>query len=53
MAESGTMEKFPESWDPQYILTVVVEYLLDNYPVDILIKRLVFIILFFFLICYF
>ena len=42
MAEGGIIEKFPDSWDPQYLWTVVVEYLSDNHPVDILIKRLVF-----------
>ena len=41
MAEGGIIEKFQDSWDPQYLWTVVVEYLLDNHPVDILIKRLV------------
>ena len=41
MAEGGIIEKFPDSWDPQYLWTVV-EYLSDNHPVDILIKRLVF-----------
>ena len=42
MAEGGIIDKFPDSWDPRYLWTVVVEYLLDNHPVDILIKRLVF-----------
>ena len=41
MVEGGIIEKFPDSWDPQYLWSVVVEYLLDNYPMDILIKRLV------------
>ena len=39
MAEGGI---FPDSWDPQYLWTVVVEYLLNDHPIDILIKRLVF-----------
>ena len=42
MAENGIIEKFPDSWDPQYLWTVFVENLSDNHPVDILIKRLVF-----------
>ena len=41
MAEGGIIEKFPDSWDPQYLWSVVVEYLSDNHPMDILIKRLV------------
>ena len=41
MAEGGIIKKFPDCWDPQYLWSVVVEYLLDNYPMDILIKRLV------------
>ena len=41
MVEGGIIEKFPDSWDPQYLWSVVVEYLSDNYLVDILIKRLV------------
>ena len=53
MAEGGTIEKFPDSWDPQYLGTVVVEYLLDSYPVDILIKRLVCIFFFFFFLFFF
>ena len=39
MAEDGIIKKFPDSWDPQYLWLVVVEYLLDNHPMDILIKR--------------
>ena len=42
MAEGGILEKFPDSWDPQYLWTVVVEYLSNDHPVDILIKSLVF-----------
>ena len=42
MAEGGILEKFPDSWDPQYLWSVVVEYLSNDHPVDILIKRLVF-----------
>ena len=42
MAEGGILEKFPDSWELQYLWTVVVEYLLNDHPVDILIKRLVF-----------
>ena len=42
MAEAGILEKFPDSWDPQYLWSLVVEYLLNDHPVDILIKRLVF-----------
>ena len=42
MAEGGILEKFPDSWDPQYLWSVVVEYLLNDHPIDILIKRLVF-----------
>ena len=42
MAEGGILEKFPDSWDLQYLWTVVVEYLSNDHPVDILIKRLVF-----------
>ena len=42
MAEGGIIGKFPDSWDPQYLWTVVVEYLSNDHPVDILIKRLVF-----------
>ena len=42
MAEGGILEKFPDSWDLQYLWTVVVEYLLNDHPIDILIKRLVF-----------
>ena len=42
MAEGGILEKFPDSWDPQYLWTVVVEYLSNDHPIDILIKRLVF-----------
>ena len=49
MAEGGILEKFPDSWDPQYLWTVVVEYLLNDHPIDILIKRLVF----YYYICYF
>ena len=41
MAEGGILEKFPDSWDPQYLWTVIVEYLLNDHPIDILIKRLV------------
>ena len=46
MAEGGIIKKFPDSWDPQYLWTVVVEYLSNDHPVDILIKRLVFTIVF-------
>ena len=46
MAEGGTIEKFPDSWDPQYLWATVVEYLSDNHPVDILIKRLVYFLIF-------
>ena len=46
MAEGGILEKFPDSWDPQYLWSVVVEYLSNDHPVDILIKRLVFLLLF-------
>ena len=42
MAEGGILEKFPDSWDPQYLWTVVVEYLSNDHPIDFLIKRLVF-----------
>ena len=42
MAEGGILEKFQDSWDLQYLWTVVVEYLSNDHPVDILIKRLVF-----------
>ena len=42
MAEGGILEKFQDSWDPQYLWSMVVEYLLNDHPVDILIKRLVF-----------
>ena len=42
MAEGGILEKFPDSWAPQYLWSVVVEYLSSDHPVDILIKRLVF-----------
>ena len=42
MAEGGILEKFPDSWDPQYLWTVAVEYLSNDHPIDILIKRLVF-----------
>ena len=42
MAEGRILEKFPHSWDPQHLWTVVVEYLSNDHPVDILIKRLVF-----------
>ena len=42
MAEGEILEKFPDSWDLQYLWTVVVEYLLNDHPIDILIKRLVF-----------
>ena len=42
MAEGGILEKFPDSQDLQYLWTVVVEYLSNDHPVDILIKRLVF-----------
>ena len=49
MAEGGILEKFPDSWDLQYLWTVVVEYLLNDHPVDILIKRLVS----YYYICYF
>ena len=42
MAEGEILEKFPDSWDPQYLWSVVVEYLSNDHPVDILIKRLVF-----------
>ena len=42
MAEGGILEKFPDSWDPQYLWSVVVEYLSNDHPVDILIKRFVF-----------
>ena len=42
MAEDGISEKFPDSWDLQYLWSVVVEYLSNDHPVDILIKRLVF-----------
>ena len=30
MAEGGILEKFPDSWDPQYLWTVVVEYLVHG-----------------------
>ena len=46
MAEGGILEKFQDSWDPQYLWSVVVEYLSNDHPVDILIKRLVFLLLF-------
>ena len=46
MAEGGILEKFPDSWDPQYLWSVVVEYLSNDHPVDILIKKLVFLLLF-------
>ena len=49
MAEGGILEKFPDSWDLKYLWTVVVEYLSNDHPVDILIKRLVF----YYYICYF
>ena len=49
MAEGGILEKFPDSWDPQYLWTVVAEYLSNDHPIDILIKRLVF----YYYICYF
>ena len=42
MADSGILEKFPNSWDLQDLWSVVVEYLSNDHPVDILIKRLVF-----------
>ena len=42
MVEGGILEKFPDSWDPQYLWTVFVEYLLNDHPVDIPIKRLIF-----------
>ena len=42
MAEGGILEKFPDSWDPQYLWSVFVEYLSNDHPVNILIKRLVF-----------
>ena len=42
MAEGGILEKFPNSWDLQYLWTVVVEYLSNDHPIDILIKTLVF-----------
>ena len=42
MAKGGILEKFPDSWDLQYLWTVVVEYLSNDHPIDILIKRLVF-----------
>ena len=42
MTEGGILEKFPDSWDPQYLWSVFVEYLSNDHPVDILIKRLVF-----------
>ena len=42
MAEGGILEKFPDSSDLQYLWSVVVEYLSNDHPVDILIKRLVF-----------
>ena len=42
MAEGGILEKFPDSWDLQYLWSVLVEYLSNDHPVDILIKRLVF-----------
>ena len=45
MAEGGTIEKFPDSWHPQYLWAIVVEYLLDNHPVDILIKKLVYVMI--------
>ena len=41
MAEGIVLVKFPDSWDPQYLWTVVVEYLSNDHPVDILIRRLV------------
>ena len=45
MAEGGILEKFPDSWDPQYLWSVFVEHFSNDHPVDILIKRLVFIII--------
>ena len=42
MTEGGILEKFTDSWGPQYLWTVVVEYLSNDHPVDILIKGLVF-----------
>ena len=53
MVEGGIIEKFPDSRDPQYLWSVVVEYLSDNYPMDILIKRLVLTILLKLLFCIF
>ena len=49
MAEGGILGKFPDSWDLQYLWSVVVEYLSNDHPVDILIKRLVL----YYYICYF
>ena len=48
MAEGGILEKFRDSWDPQYLWSVVVEYLSNDHSVDILIKRLIF----YYYICY-
>ena len=42
MAEGRILEKFSDSSDLQYLWSVVVEYLSNDHPVDILIKRLVF-----------
>ena len=52
MAEGGILEKVPDSWDSQYLWTVVVEYLSNDHPIDILIKRLVF-YYYLLIICYF
>ena len=39
MAEGGIIEKFPDSWDLQYLWAIVVEHLAGNHPMDILIEK--------------
>ena len=38
MTEGGC-EKFPDHWNPEFFWTVIVEYLSQGCPVDILVKR--------------